>query len=428
MNWINQFSLEIRTAVVFVSGVLVATQLNRAIYAWAMYSRPISPWARADFGAAPRSLFDYLPIVGWIGLRREEAIFGKGHWLRPLLIELLWPCALAALYWYTMEQRLLPPVNRLPAADPTLYLQFLSNAILFSLMLIATFIDFDEQTIPDEVTVVGALVGLVFAAAAPRSMLLMTDLNALAAIQLVPVNVVSPRIWPGSLDGVWGVLLAMLCFLAWVVSVLPLHLLGWSLRRWSVSKSLGVFWAASLRHPMSKFTQIVSVPFLMGIAAVWFFLAKTEHWQQLFSSLVGMVFGGGLIWGVRIVGKWGLKVEAMGFGDVTLMAMIGAFLGWQAVLITFFLAPVAALLIAAPQYFLTGRNDIAFGPYLCLAAVGVVVLWPFWWEDRNIRDLFNLGWTIVWIVVGCVALMGLMLRGLRFYRELVGDDDRAVEG
>jgi hypothetical protein len=140
-----------------------------------------------------------------------------------------------------------------------------------------------------------------------------------------------------------------------------------------------------------------------------------------------MVFGGGLIWSVRIVGTWGLRMEAMGFGDVTLMAMIGAFLGWQAVLITFFLAPVAALLIAAPQYFFTGRNDIAFGPYLCLAALGVFGFWPFWWEERNIRDLFNLGWTMIWIVIGCVALMGLMLRALRFYRELGSEDEEALE-
>jgi glutamate dehydrogenase/leucine dehydrogenase len=44
-------------------------------------------------------------------------------------------------------------VNKLGPGDPTLHLQFLSHAILFALMLIATFIDFDEQTIPDEVTI-----------------------------------------------------------------------------------------------------------------------------------------------------------------------------------------------------------------------------------------------------------------------------------
>ena len=69
----------------------------------------------------------------------------------------------------------------------------------------------------------------------------------------------------------------------------------------------------------------------------------------------------------------------MGFGDVTLMAMIGAFLGWQAAFLIFFLAPFTALLIAATQRILTGERHIAFGPYLCLAAVIVMVGWDAVW-------------------------------------------------
>ena len=39
--------------------------------------------------------------------------------------------------------------------------------------------------------------------------------------------------------------------------------------------------------------------------------------------------GGLIVWGGRIVATHALKMEAMGFGDVTLVAMIGAYLGWQ---------------------------------------------------------------------------------------------------
>ena len=49
----------------------------------------------------------------------------------------------------------------------TLHVQCLSHLILVSLMIVATFIDFDEQTIPDEITVTGAVVGFVFAALLP---------------------------------------------------------------------------------------------------------------------------------------------------------------------------------------------------------------------------------------------------------------------
>jgi leader peptidase (prepilin peptidase)/N-methyltransferase len=46
-----------------------------------------------------------------------------------------------------------------------------------------------------------------------------------------------------------------------------------------------------------------------------------------YDSLLGILAGGGIILVVGYVGKWVFKKEAMGDGDVKLMAMIGAFLG-----------------------------------------------------------------------------------------------------
>ena len=64
--------------------------------------------------------------------------------------------------------------------------------------------------------------------------------------------------------------------------------------------------------------------------------------------------GGGLTWGVRIFGSLAFRKEAMGFGDVTLMGMIGAFLGWQAAVMTFFLGAFLGL----------GHAVWKFGKYL----------------------------------------------------------------
>ena len=52
-----------------------------------------------------------------------------------------------------------------------LHAQYLSHIILIALMIVATFIDFDEQTIPDEITVSGTVVGLLLAVALPCSFL-----------------------------------------------------------------------------------------------------------------------------------------------------------------------------------------------------------------------------------------------------------------
>ena len=69
----------------------------------------------------------------------------------------------------------------------------------------------------------------------------------------------------------------------------------------------------------------------------------------------------------------------MGFGDVKFMAMIGAFLGWKAVLFTIFVASVSGTAVSLPAKIL--RKDspltrIPFGPYLALGAIAWIFCGP----------------------------------------------------
>lgn len=93
-----------------------------------------------------------------------------------------------------------------------------------------------------------------------------------------------------------------------------------------------------------------------------------------------MVVGGGLIWLVRVLGRVAFRKEAMGFGDVMLMGMIGAYLGWQAALLVFLLAPFLGIVVGLVQMVRTGQRALPYGPYLSLAAVamlfGLDLLWP----------------------------------------------------
>ncbi len=132
-------------------------------------------------------------------------------------------------------------------------------------------------------------------------------------------------------------------------------------------------------------------------------------WPAVITSVVGLGFGGGLVWAVRIIGQVALQKEAMGFGDVTLMAMVGAFLGWQAALVIFFLSPVAALVVSLAQWMFSGRRDIAFGPYLSLASLMVIVGWDRVWNGFA-REVFALG-MLVPVLLGLVLIlmMGLLM-------------------
>jgi prepilin signal peptidase PulO-like enzyme (type II secretory pathway) len=176
---------------------------------------------------------------------------------------------------------------------------------------------------------------------------------------------------------------------------------------------------------ISGFLAILVLVGAAGVAGFW--LVGGPSWQSLLSALAGMAFGGGLVWTVRIVGTRALGQEAMGFGDVTLMAMIGAFTGWQATLVIFFLAPFAAVLICVTQWVLTRRRDIAFGPYLCLAALFLVIRWEPIWNERA-QQVFRLGWVVPALVAACLVLMGGMLSLFRLFRQPHGSSDAKPQG
>ncbi|GHV10048.1 hypothetical protein AGMMS50229_20970 [Campylobacterota bacterium] len=121
-----------------------------------------------------------------------------------------------------------------------------------------------------------------------------------------------------------------------------------------------------------------------------------------------MAVGGGLIWGVRLIGSWALGREAMGFGDVTFMAMIGAFVGWQPCFFIFFLAPVAGLALGIVKYAMVSGRVIPYGPFLALATVAVVIFWPVFWF-RFGESVFIEPWLVPVLTVFCAVMLAFLL-------------------
>jgi len=133
--------------------------------------------------------------------------------------------------------------------------------------------------------------------------------------------------------------------------------------------------------------------------------------------LVGLAFGGGMIWSIRIIGTYAMGQEAMGFGDVTLMAMIGAFFGWQASLLAFVIAPFAALLVVLALFIVKRENVIAFGPYLCAGAVILLFSWGSIWP-RAAKGVFALGPVLLYILLASLVLMAIMLAAIQWFKSL----------
>jgi leader peptidase (prepilin peptidase)/N-methyltransferase len=90
------------------------------------------------------------------------------------------------------------------------------------------------------------------------------------------------------------------------------------------------------------------------------------------NSLVGTLLGGGSLFLVAAAYQWLFKREGMGGGDVKLLAMIGAFLGWKSVILTILLSSLIGSITGVIIMVMKGKDfkyAIPFGPFLSLGAV-----------------------------------------------------------
>lgn len=105
------------------------------------------------------------------------------------------------------------------------------------------------------------------------------------------------------------------------------------------------------------------------VIGVLFSLAGPPGWR---ASLLGVLLGGGVLYAIA----WGYyavrREEGLGMGDVKMLGMIGAFLGWQAVLLTLVLASLSGAVIGVAMIaFQRGSMKYAlpFGTFLAIGAV-----------------------------------------------------------
>lgn len=86
-------------------------------------------------------------------------------------------------------------------------------------------------------------------------------------------------------------------------------------------------------------------------------------------SGVGLLVGGGALYLTGMFGDFVFRKESMGGGDIKLLAMAGTILGWKAVLVTFFIAPMFALGPGLIVLLTKRSHIIPYGPFLSIALV-----------------------------------------------------------
>jgi len=130
---------------------------------------------------------------------------------------------------------------------------------------------------------------------------------------------------------------------------------------------LGILVGVALATPSS---------FVSGLLQYEGYFGLSPRWIAFLSSLAGLVVGGGMLW---LAGEIFFRVrgiEGMGFGDVKMMAMVGAFLGVPLVLFTILAGSILGAIIGIVLIKLGGKErhyELPFGTFLSIAAILAVL-------------------------------------------------------
>lgn len=128
-------------------------------------------------------------------------------------------------------------------------------------------------------------------------------------------------------------------------------------------------------------------PFLSGGGAAIMQFSGVSHASPVLGpiqSVIGAVTGFCLFYAIAFVGSMIARTDALGGGDIKMMAMVGAFTGWKGVLLTTFIGSLVGSVIGVVLMLRRGMDRkarIPFGPFLAAGAVisllygGIIVNW-----------------------------------------------------
>lgn len=368
--------LGIVLAYLFVFGTVAGSFLNVCIYRlpqrdtfWGSLRGLWSPPSRCPQCFRRISVRDNIPVIGWLKLRGRCRFCRAKISMRYPLIEFFNGLLFVVVYWLEV-----PSGWGTSIADSCVHISRLSpQGIVDSVWLSP--IAVVHWRYAYHMVLLEALVVATF-----------IDFD----LKIIPDGVTVP----GTIVGVLGGLLVGQVYLVplWFQEPSVVHSLRAILPEW--------------------LSGLLSDRYLPG----WF-----EHWPHahgLAVSLAGLVIGGGVVWTVRVIGRWVLRQEAMGFGDVTLMAMIGSFLGWQPTLVIFFVAPVCALLVVLVSWAFRRQRVIPYGPYLSLATLIVILGWQKIWTVAE--RVFSLGPVLVFLALFMAGMLVVSLFVLQGVKRLLG--------
>jgi leader peptidase (prepilin peptidase)/N-methyltransferase len=160
-------------------------------------------------------------------------------------------------------------------------------------------------------------------------------------------------------------------------------------------------------------TRLVNPPDIHGGVYAWpvwlsplpRWLASPVWWTGLATALAGTLAGMLVLRGVRFVFQLGRGVEGMGIGDADIMMMAGAFIGWQPIIISFFIGVFVALIFGIAQLVMRGNQMMPFGPSLAIGVLVTMLAWQGIGPKRFDFVFFDSAIMLMLLIGGGVLLL-----------------------
>jgi leader peptidase (prepilin peptidase)/N-methyltransferase len=349
-------------ALVFAFGAAVGSFMNVCIARLPLEKSLLWPGSRCGRCLQPIRWYDNIPLLSYLWLRGRCRTCRARFSVRYFLVELLTALGFVGLFYLEVIENVhgwTVPVRTRFNVEMGIFpwqwsVAFGFHAVLFSLLLAVSVCDLDSREIPLQLTVAGTVIGLV------GSVLFAWPWPYTGEQALAPI---------AGLHGPFGA---------------PLR--GW----WNLPPGLG---PRKALYPWP----------VWGPVPEWL---PPGSWQMgLATGLAGALAGTLVLRAVAFLFGTGLREEAMGLGDADLMMMAGSFLGWQPVLVAFFVSVGPALVVGLFQLLVRRDRMLPFGPSL---AAGVLITMLCWhWIAPRVQPLFF--WPAVMLslaVVGGAFLLG----------------------
>jgi len=372
----------------FALGACVGSFVNVVAWRWPRRQGIVTPPSRCTTCGRSLRWWENVPLVSWVALRGRcrtcGVRLGAGHVLVEAGAGALFAGTFILLFCGPWREPASPDANWWIRLGPWGAMPALVAVLtLWGGLLAVGLIDADTGYVPLPLT--GLVTGVGLVAMLIQAIAFRGASGALAAGW--PCGAPPPAWCAAGVGGLLGVAAAAVA--------LQLGLL-W--RTFDASDDSRDWTASRSRREVLKEVPFLLLP-LIGMLLGHRFVttgalaAEGPVWLALGASGLGLLVGAGSIWITRILGTLAFGREAMGLGDVHLMAAAGVVLGWRDSALVFLAAPFLALAWVAVSGGLAKwrgqpARELPYGPHLAMACVLVYLGRP--WVVPAARVLFGI--------------------------------------